>query len=62
MAEMSKEMKKWNLGAWTPDRCAVWHKLEGEARVVFERWVQDEPKTGHRESELLPEHVLLIAG
>lgn len=58
-----KPAQKWSPGAWTPKGCAVWNKLEGDAKADLEKWVTDE---GQRETtyptQLLPEHEAVLVG
>lgn len=37
---------KWPQGAWTPARCALWHRLQGEDRGRLEKWVATEHTLG----------------
>ena len=53
---------KWNPGAWTPIRCAVWKKLAGDAQKAFESWVYAESHQGECYSaQILPDHEAILA-
>jgi hypothetical protein len=57
MSQNQDNIQKWNPGSWTPKRCAVWNKLNGDARVEFEAWVAGEGKSGVKhDHQIPPEH------
>lgn len=44
----------WQPGAWTPSRCALWHKSDEPTRKRLEEWVMAESKRNRCNPTQLP--------
>ena len=47
----------WQMGAWTPARCALWETLTPERQVKMVDWVMREKEQGKCYPEQLPDNV-----
>lgn len=54
-ADLIRHGAKWQPGAWTPARCALWHQSNAEHRARLEAWIMGEFKRGVCHRTQLPQ-------
>jgi len=52
---VTPSIKRWQPGAWTPARCALWWEMGQDGRKRLERWVMAEYERGRCHAVEVPE-------